>query len=235
MDGLYLNIHTVQFGGGAIRGQIDSVNGDVGADKIDLTSLNIGSLAAWQAVTADVAGSAKMTTVTNGVVSTLTITGVAEALFNAADFIFAGNVAQTINGTNNIDYLFGAGGNDTINGLDGNDRLFGETGNDVLDGGTGADQLDGGAGDDTYVLGAETDAVTDTRSARHDHLDHHPLACAFHDHRELDATRDQRHQRHRQRACQHHYWQQRSQRARWRSRHRHPDRQCGQRYLCAGC
>ena len=162
VDGLYLNIHTVQFGGGAIRGQIDSVNGDVGADKIDLTSLNIGSLAAWQAVTADVAGSAKMTTVTNGVVSTLTITGVAEALFNAADFIFAGNVAQTINGTNNIDYRFGAGGNDTMNGLGGNDRLFGETGNDVLDGGTGADQLDGGAGDDNYALGAETDAVTDS-------------------------------------------------------------------------
>ena len=67
VDGLYLNIHTVQFGGGAIRGQINSVNCDVGADKIDLTSLNIGSLATWKAVTSDVAGSAKMTTITNGV------------------------------------------------------------------------------------------------------------------------------------------------------------------------
>ena len=162
VDGLYLNIHTVQFGGGAIRGQIDSVNGDIGADKIDLTSLNIGSLDTWKAVTSDVAGSAKMTTTANGVTSSLTISGVAEAFFDENDFIFAGNVAQTLNGTNNIDDLFGAGGNDTINGLNGGDRLFGETGDDILDGGTGADQLDGGIGNDTYVLGAETDTVNDT-------------------------------------------------------------------------
>ena len=107
----------------------------------------------------------RMTTITNGVVSYADDHGRRGSVFDAADFIFAGNVAQTINGTNNIDYLFGAGGNDTMNGLGGNDRLFGETGNDMLDGGTGADQLDGGTGNDNYVLGAETDAVNGTALA----------------------------------------------------------------------
>jgi Ca2+-binding RTX toxin-like protein len=146
-DGLYLNIHTNQFPSGAIRGQVLH-----DANKVDLTSLNIGTLEAWQAVTADLAGSARMTIFDNGVASSLTLTGMPEAAFKASDFIFAGNVAQTINGTNNIDFKFGAGGNDTINGLAGNDRLFGETGNDMLRGGSGIDRLDGGSGNDMFRI-----------------------------------------------------------------------------------
>ena len=88
VDGLYLNIHTVQFGGGAIRGQILR-HRRLLANKIDLTPLNIGSLDTWKAVTSDVAGSAKMTTTANGVTSSLTISGVAEAFFDENDFIFA--------------------------------------------------------------------------------------------------------------------------------------------------
>ncbi|MGH6769134.1 MAG: CHRD domain-containing protein [Xanthobacteraceae bacterium] len=146
-DGLYLNIHTSQFGGGAVRGQIEH-----DANRIDLTSLNIGSLATWQAITADVSGNARMTTFDNGIASSLTLVGMPEIAFDAGDFIFAGNVAQIINGTNNIDYRFGAGGNDTINVLGGNDRVFGETGNDILNGGGGIDRVDGGSGNDTFRI-----------------------------------------------------------------------------------
>jgi hypothetical protein len=155
-DGLYLNIHTTQFGLGAIRGQVEEV-GAGSADKIDLTSLNIGSFATWQAITADAAGSAKLTTMSNGVASTLTTTGVTEAMFTAADFIFAGNVANTLNGAAGADDLFGAGGNDTLNGLGGSDRLFGETGNDTLNGGAGTDTLIGASGRDIMTGGALRD------------------------------------------------------------------------------
>jgi Ca2+-binding RTX toxin-like protein len=154
-DGLYVNIHTTEFPNGAIRGQVDETG--AGPDKIDLSALNIGSFDTWQAITADLAGSAKMTTVANGVTSTLTTTGVAEALFTASDFIFAGTVAQTLDGTVNADDLFGAGGNDILNGNDGADRLFGEADNDTLNGGIGADRLVGGLGKDIMTGGADTD------------------------------------------------------------------------------
>jgi Ca2+-binding RTX toxin-like protein len=165
---LYENIHTNGNTGGEIRGQVLAVAGDTGADKIDLSALNIGSLASFQAVTADVAGSARLTTFLNGVASTLIINGALEASLVAGSFIFAGNVAQVIGGTAGADYLFGAGGNDTLGGGAGNDRLFGENendtlnggdANDILDGGLGNDTLNGGAGNDTLIGGAGTDAL----------------------------------------------------------------------------
>jgi len=156
---LYENIHTNGNVGGEIRGQVLAVAGDTGADKIDLTALNIGSLASFQAVTSDVAGSARMTTFLNGLASTLVISGVLEASLAAGSFIFAGNVAQTIGGTAGADYLFGAGGNDSLNGGAGNDRLFGENENDALNGGDANDILDGGLGNDALSGGAGTDTL----------------------------------------------------------------------------
>ena len=147
-EGLYVNIHTTEFPSGAIRGQIEE-DVDSGPDKIDLTALNIGSFAAWQAVTADVAGSARMTVFLNGIASMLTITDTPEATFTAADFLFAGNVAETLNGTGGIDTLFGAGGNDHLNGGNGNDLLNGGPGNDTLNGGGGTDTCKQGGGTGT--------------------------------------------------------------------------------------
>jgi len=57
-DGLYVNIHTTEFPNGAIRGQVDETG--AGPDKIDLGALNIGSFETWQAITADLAGSASL-------------------------------------------------------------------------------------------------------------------------------------------------------------------------------
>ena len=156
-DELYVNIHTTEFPNGAIRGQVDETG--AGADKIDLSALNIGSFETWQAITADVAGSTKMTTTADGVTSTLTTTGVAEALFTASDFIFAGTVAQTLNGTTNADDLFGAGGNDILNGNDGADRLFGEADNDTINGGLGKDIMTGGADADIFDFNLKTETA----------------------------------------------------------------------------
>lgn len=155
----YYNIHTSQFGTGAIRGQLTEV---AGADKLDLATLNIGTLATFQAVTANIGGSARVTVFTNGVAATTTLTGVLESQITAAMLTFAGNANQSLAGTNNRDDLFGAGGNDSLRGLGNVDRLFGEVGNDTLDGGTGADQLYGGAGLDTYFVDNANDIVDET-------------------------------------------------------------------------
>lgn len=72
---------------------------------------------------------------------------------------FGGN--DSLTGFLGNETLIGGTGNDTLIGGAGNDSLDGGEGNDSLDGGTGADQLNGGLGNDTYVLGDESDAITD--------------------------------------------------------------------------
>ncbi len=61
------------------------------------------------------------------------------------------------------------------------------------------------------------------RRHRHHHLDHHPLARDVYDHREADADRHARNQRHRQCARQHHHRQRQEQHADGPWRQRHPD------------
>lgn len=143
----YFNIHTVQFSGGEIRGQILRV--DQGLDRIDLRQLNIGSLATLREVTSDVQGDAVIRTIFNGEVSNLRLDGVSEAELRNAHFIFGGGGDQTVNGRALADDLFGGNGQDAIAGRGGNDRLWGEIGNDRLSGGIGNDEINGGAGDDT--------------------------------------------------------------------------------------
>ena len=58
-------------------------------------------------------------------------------------FVFAGNAAETINGSPNRDDLFGAGGNNTMNG------------------GGGADTMNGGAGNDTYYVDNTGDVIVE--------------------------------------------------------------------------
>ena len=110
-----------------------------------------------------------MTVFLNGIASTLTITDTPEATFTAADFIFAGNVAQTLNGTGGIDTLFGAGGNDHLNGLGGHDRLFGENDVDTIAGGLGRDTMTGGAARDIFDFNSKTETgkTAATRDRHH--------------------------------------------------------------------
>ena len=163
---LYSNVHSPAHAAGEIRGQILAVAGDTGADRIDVSSLNIGGFDTIQQITADdLTGSAKISVTSNGVHSSMTLAGLALSKLTAADFIFAGAANETRFGTASADDLFGAGGNDTLRGLAGDDRLFGETGKDKLDGGLGADLLNGGSGKDTMTGGKGKD-VFDFNSAK---------------------------------------------------------------------
>lgn len=161
----YFNIHTAQFGGGEIRGQILAV--DQGRDRIDLREVNIGSLAALRDVTRTVQGDAVITTFFNGEASSIRLDGVGEAELRAAFFRFGGGGDQTIAGTGGRDDLFGGGGDDAISGGGGNDRMWGEAGDDtlrgqagrdVLTGGAGADRLGGGLGADRFDFNALTES-----------------------------------------------------------------------------
>jgi Ca2+-binding RTX toxin-like protein len=150
-----------------------------GEDVIDLAAANISDFATMQHLLSnDAQGNAVITTVSNGVTSTMTLTGISATQLTAADFAFAGTSTQTLNGSDGADDLFGGAGGDILKGNAGDDRLFGEQGydtlyggagndslfggqdNDSLDGGAGADLIDGGAGSDEVSFRAAAAGVT---------------------------------------------------------------------------
>lgn len=57
-------------------------------------------------------------------------------------------VGETINGTENADYLVGTAGGDTIYGRGGNDDIYGLLGDDIVYGGAGIDSITSTAGND---------------------------------------------------------------------------------------
>ena len=68
--------------------------------------------------------------------------------------IVGNDLANSIMGTADEDYINGDSGNDTIRGGDGNDSIIGGKGKDYLYGGEGNDTLWGGAGND-FLYGGE--------------------------------------------------------------------------------
>lgn len=77
-------------------------------------------------------------------------------------------IDDTLNGSNQGDWMDGFSGNDTIHGAsgndfifgrEGNDTLFGENGDDILSGNVGDDYLSGGAGDDILSGGVGNDEL----------------------------------------------------------------------------
>ena len=179
---IYVNFHTTTHSGGAIRGQL--LAQDSGLDRLDVRAANIGDWSTMQFLLHDVSGSAQFTTTFDGHTHTMQFSGVSEANLQEADFIFAGNVNETIAGTANADDLFGAGGTDHINGSGGNDRLFGESGKDVLIGGKGHDTLYGGTGADKFTLqttgesgvgAAKRDIIADFSHGQHDKINLHTI------------------------------------------------------------
>ncbi|NJP11706.1 MAG: hypothetical protein HC866_21400 [Leptolyngbyaceae cyanobacterium RU_5_1] len=75
---------------------------------------------------------------------------------------------ETLNGSNQIDFINGLGGNDSISGGNGNDVIYGGTGNDTLNGDNGDDllfgesgtnRLFGGNGNDVIYGGASSDVI----------------------------------------------------------------------------
>ena len=151
----YFNIHTSEFTGGAIRGQI--IAADQGNDRIDLRQVNIGSLSTLQAVTSEIGGDAVIRVLFDGEASTIRLDGVGKADLRAGFFLFGGGGDQTLAGTGGADDLFGGAGGDGLSGGAGNDRLWGESGGDTLGGGGGIDILTGGTGQDRLTGGSAGD------------------------------------------------------------------------------
>ena len=118
----------------------------------------------------DAQGNAVITTISNGISSTMTLTGISAAQLTEADFTFADDAnSRTLTGSDRADDLFGGASSDFLNGAGGDDAIFGGQGYDTLSGGAGndrlfggqdGDSLEGGAGADLLDGGAGTDEVT---------------------------------------------------------------------------
>jgi serralysin len=138
---LYFNVHTVQFTGGAIRGQLVAIADDIddvetgttGNDLIDGGNGNDAIL-----------GLAGDDTLDGG---------------NGNDVLDGGGGDDSLRGGNGNDVLYGSVGDDSLTAGNGKDSLDGGAGDDELAGGNGEDSLAGGAGDDELDGGNGADAV----------------------------------------------------------------------------
>jgi hypothetical protein len=82
---------------------------------------------------------------------------------NEADFILGGDMDELINGGAGNNILFGMGGNDNIQGGADNDSLCGNQGSDFLQGDAGNDSILGGKDNDTVVGGDGDDFLRGDR------------------------------------------------------------------------
>ena len=67
---------------------------------------------------------------------------------------------DTLQGTEDNDFICGGDGNDVINGLGGDDTILGGAGNDTISGGEGVDTIFGGAGNDTIAGDEGNDIIS---------------------------------------------------------------------------
>jgi Ca2+-binding RTX toxin-like protein len=172
---LYLNIHSAQFGGGAIRGQwvciaddnANNVTGTAGADN--LPGLDGNDTIRGAAGADTLAGGDGTDQVSyNGSAAGVTVNLAANTASggDAAGDVISGfegaagsEQADNFTGTNGANSFFGNGGNDTMNG---------GLGNDTMDGGAGTDSMTGGTGNDTYVVDVAADKTIEAAGADYD-------------------------------------------------------------------
>jgi serralysin len=136
---LYFNVHTVQFPGGELRGQLVAI-----ADDID----NVQTGTTGADVLAGLGGNDAIL----GLAGNDTINAA-----NGNDVVDGGGGNDSLTGGNGNDMLFGSVGNDTLVGGNGDDSMEGGSGNDVIDGGNGEDTVNGGTGDDVLAGGSGSD------------------------------------------------------------------------------
>ena len=138
---LYFNVHSNDFPGGEIRGQLVAI-----ADDID------------DVVTGTATGPAMGNDTLNGGNRNDAILGLA-----GNDTLNGDNGNDVLDGGGGDDMLTGGKGDDMLFGSFGNDVLDGGNGDDVLDGGGGDDMLTGGKGPDQFVFhaGFGDDTITD--------------------------------------------------------------------------
>jgi hypothetical protein len=118
------------------------------------------AMTAWAAV---IQCSGDPTTVCTGTPQADTMNGTEED-----DFIIGLAGDDTINGRGGEDELSGGEGNDRVHGGSDRDDIGGEEGNDLLSGGDGNDALSGHEGADTFDCGAGTDRIRDYNPAEGD-------------------------------------------------------------------
>ncbi len=188
-DRLYYNIHTSDFPGGEIRGQLllQSDATTSGIRTIVLTADLDGAQEPNGASESEATGQGTVTITVDGssvtYSSELSVEGIlVEELMpvSGVSSIHIHNAAAGVNGPVIVDIVQDAGGdingdlvgggsafavaaetdNDTLIGGNGNDRLFGGGGDDLLDGGSGDDTLSGGSGDDTLRGGIGDDVAS---------------------------------------------------------------------------
>ena len=153
-DGLYVNLHTMSFPAGELRGQI---NVDEMSDDGIFLVRSAGETGALFGTGADefIAGRDGDNSLFGGGGNDTVIGDLDGAMGN--DQLFGGS---------GDDLILGGLGNDTIGGESGNDTLLGDAGSDVLIGGDGTDILSGGSGSDVFILSAGEGAaiITDFES-----------------------------------------------------------------------
>ena len=81
------------------------------------------------------------------------------AVFTGSIVLRAGDLGDTLTGSNLNDLLVGGGGNDDVNGYGGNDTIDGGAGDDKLNGADGNDDSIGGLGADSISSGAGDDTI----------------------------------------------------------------------------
>jgi serralysin len=138
---LYFNVHTVQFPGGEIRGQLVAI-----ADDID----NVVTGTTGNDVLSGLGG--------NDAILGLAGDDILDGR-NGNDVLDGGGGNDTLTGGKGNDILEGSFGNDVADGGDGNDTINGGDGNDVLSGGRGDDNINTGQGDDVVLGGRGNDRI----------------------------------------------------------------------------
>jgi Ca2+-binding RTX toxin-like protein len=142
---LYFNVHSGDFPGGEIRGQLVAI-----ADDID--EVVTGTVPTATATGNDTLDGGNGNDAILGLAGNDTLNG-----GNANDVLDGGGGDDTMTGGNGNDMLFGSFGIDTLMGGNGDDSLDGGAGNDILDGGKGEDIVNGGTGDDDLTGGSGPD------------------------------------------------------------------------------
>ncbi len=182
---LYFNVHTNEFNGGEIRGQLE-LQSDSVVDSVRVLTLSASLDGAQEpdgASDSTATGEARVTITVDGSTvtysATLSVDGISVAdLLPVAGVssIHIHNAPAGVNGSVIVDVVQGAGGDvngNAVNALfdtgDGNvfvesfesdnDILDGGNGDDTLSGGIGDDILRGGNGDDTAFGGEGNDAL----------------------------------------------------------------------------
>ncbi|MGO1078166.1 CHRD domain-containing protein [Inquilinus sp. CA228] len=171
----YFNIHSAQFGGGAIRGQLvtrasenaDTFNGTAAADVIDafggddkLRGAGGADSLTGGAGNDNLVGGTGGDTLAGGAgTDTAYYTGSAAGVTVnlGAGTASGGDAAGDI--LTGVEQLFGSGLGDNLTGNAGVNGLWGDGGNDVLTGGVGADSLKGGAGNDSFAYTSTADST----------------------------------------------------------------------------